>query len=301
MMRRLPKLLTIVLLACSLVLPADAAATKKSATPRKAATPRAVPAKKATPVPYTPEADGRPPSIRAASAIVIDAATGQVLHEVNADQPRPVASTQKLLTALLIAEAGDLSREVQVAASDTWVEPSMLYIKPGEAYSRSALLQILLVKSMNDVARALARDNAGSVEAFAAKMNARAEQLGMSNSNFVNPNGLPAPGQYSTARDMAKVAFTAYRNRTVRQFVAMKKLTWRYNDGRIKEFSNTNRVLKNFAACNGMKTGYTQASGFCLISSASEGGRDVIAVVLGDGRESIWVDSYRLLAWGLSS
>lgn len=251
--------------------------------------------------PFAVAEPGGAPQIRAASAIVIDANSGAVLYQLNADHQRPVASTQKLLTGLIIAEAGNLEGEVRVAAPDTWAEPTMLYIKPGETYIRRRLLEILLVKSMNDVARCLGRDNAGSLEAFAAKMNAKAQQLGMTNSHFVNPNGLPAPGQYSTARDMARVALAAYHNATIRGIVRLKELTWRYNDGRVKQFTNTNRVLKNYALCNGMKTGYTEVSGFCLISSASNGSRDIIAVVLGDARESIWMDSYRLLAWGLAS
>jgi D-alanyl-D-alanine carboxypeptidase (penicillin-binding protein 5/6) len=275
-------------------------ATKKPV--KRSSTAVAPTAKRSEPVePYVAEDPGTPPQVRAASAIVLDAGNGTILHEINADRPRPVASTQKLLTALIIAETGNLDEPVRVAASDTWAEPTMLYIKPGEVYPRRKLLEVLLVKSMNDVARCLARDNAGSVEAFAARMNIRAQQLGMNNSHFVNPNGLPSPGQFSTARDMAKVAAAAYRNPTIRSMVRVKELIWRYNDGRVKQFTNTNRVLKNYALCNGMKTGYTEASGFCLISSASNGSRDVIAVVLGDGRESIWIDSYRLLAWGLSS
>ena len=225
---------------------------------------------------------------------------GRYLHEVNPDQTRPVASTQKLLTALLIAEAGDLDGRIRVEASDTWAEPSKLYLKPGEVYERGQLLRILLVKSMNDVARCLARDNAGSIEAFAQRMNNKARELGMSSSNFVNPNGLPAPGQYSTARDMARVAMAAYRNATIRSIVKMKTLTFRYADGRVHTFDNTNKVLRNFPLCNGMKTGYTEASGFCLISSATQNGRSVIAVVLGDTRQ-IWTDSYRLLAWALEA
>jgi D-alanyl-D-alanine carboxypeptidase (penicillin-binding protein 5/6) len=224
-----------------------------------------------------------------------------VLHAVNPDQKRPVASTQKLLTALIVAESGNLEKVVTIQASDTWAEPSKLDIRPGETYRRSDLLRILLVKSMNDVARALARDNAGSVEAFAAKMNARAEQLGMKNSHFVNPNGLPASGQHSTARDMARVAQAAYRNSTIRNIVRLKELQGQHPDGRVSEFHNTNRVLSSLPACNGMKTGYTQASGFCLISSASGNGRDVISVVLGDSKPYVWTDSHRLLAWGLSS
>jgi D-alanyl-D-alanine carboxypeptidase (penicillin-binding protein 5/6) len=287
------------LLILTFVSPAPAA-TRKPA--KRAATTSATTPKKSEPIePYAVEEPGAPPQVRAASAIVLDVGNGTILHEVNADRPRPVASTQKLLTALIIAEAGNLDEPVRVATPDTWAEPTMLYIKPGEVYTRRRLLEVLLVKSMNDVARCLARDNAGSVEAFAFKMNARAQQLGMNNSHFVNPNGLPTPGQYSTARDMAKVAAAAYRNPLIRSIVRVKELVWRYNDGRVKRFTNTNRVLKNYALCNGMKTGYTEASGFCLISSASNGARDVIAVVLGDGRESIWIDSYRLLAWGLSS
>jgi D-alanyl-D-alanine carboxypeptidase (penicillin-binding protein 5/6) len=119
-------------------------------------------------------------------------------------------------------------------------------------------------------------------------------------SNFVNPNGLPAEGQYSTARDMSKVALAAYRNRLIRGIVNQKFCNWTYNSGRTVTFTTTNLVLKNYALCNGMKTGYTEAAGHCLISSASYGGKDVICVVLGDSK-MIWTDSYRLLNWALSS
>jgi D-alanyl-D-alanine carboxypeptidase (penicillin-binding protein 5/6) len=204
------------------------------------------------------------------------------------------------MTALLVAERGGLEEPVRVAVPDTYAEPSMLYIKPGEVYPRLKLLQVLLVKSMNDVARCLARDNAGSVEAFADRMNQKAQQLGMANSHFVNPNGLPAKGQYSTARDMASLARAAYRNKALRSITCMKSLLWTYPDGHQKVFNNTNRVLSSLSACNGLKTGYTEASGFCLVSSAAAGSREVIAVVLGDKRDAIWTDSHRLLAWGLS-
>ena len=296
-MPRLSLFLSLILSLC-LAGPSALAATKK---PAKRTTPAPAVAKPA-PAPQTfpldPEFDGVP-EVNAGSAIVVDAETGQVLHQVNADQRRPVASTQKLFTALLVAEAGNLDERVRVEASDTWAEPSKLYIKPGNVHTRRAFMNILLVHSMNDVARALARDNAGSVERFAEKMNARAAQLGMRNSHFVNPNGLPAAGQFSTARDMARVAMVAYRNRTIREMVCQKAVLWRYNDGRTRVFETTNKVLKAYPFCNGMKTGYTEAAGRCLISSATRGGRHIIVVVLGDGRD-ITTDSYRLLAWGLA-
>jgi len=241
------------------------------------------------------------PLVRAESVYVIEANTGQVLYQKNAGERRAPASTQKLLTALIIAEAGNLDQPVRVEHIDTEVEPVKLGFKAGETYTRRDLLTVLLVHSTNDVARCLARDNAGSVEAFAAKMNRKAAELGMYESHFVNPNGLPEPAQYSTARDMSKIAQAAYANRTIRGIVATKTLAFRYADGHVRVFENTNRVLKAYPLCNGMKTGYTEAAGKCLIASGAYAGRDIIAVVLGDKTTYIWKDAYHLLAWGLSS
>ena len=239
------------------------------------------------------------PITHATSVIVLDARTGQVLYQKNPDEHRPAASTQKLLTALIVAEAGNLAQPVTVDVSDTWAEPVKLNIQPGETYRRGDLLQVMLIHSVNDVARCLARDNAGSVEDFADKMNRKAAQLGMTESHFVNPNGLPIPGQYSTARDMSKVAFADYHNSLIRSIVCQKEVYFQYADGRVRKFDNTNRVLLSYPLCNGMKTGYTDAAGHCLISSASNGSRDVISVVLGDNGY-VWKDSYALLEWGLS-
>ncbi|MCX7869184.1 MAG: D-alanyl-D-alanine carboxypeptidase [Terrimicrobiaceae bacterium] len=239
------------------------------------------------------------PAIHARSALLFDANTGRVLYKHNENEVMPVASTQKLLTALIIAEAGDLDRQVVIQQSDTLAEPTKLYIKPGETYTRRQLLAALLVKSPNDVARALARDNAGSVEAFAAKMNARMQRLGGVSSNFLNPHGLPAEGQYSTARDMARVARAVYFQPVLREMMRTKYLPFRFNSGRVITLKNTNRVLRTYSFCNGMKTGYTVKSGHCLISSGSHGGRDVIAVVLGSNKTRIWPESTALLAYGL--
>ena len=253
-----------------------------------------------TPAPtdYTP--DGIPKT-GAASVIVVDANNGQTLYEKNPDQIRAAASTQKLLTALIIAERGFLDQPVTVQTVDTMAEPVKLNIKPGDTYQRIDLLRALLVKSPNDVARCLARDNAGSVEAFAGVMNRRARELGAIHSHFVNPNGLPVPDQYSSARDLSLIARAAYANPTIRSIVCLPQLVFRYANGRTRELENTNKVLKRLPYCNGMKTGYTEAAGHCLICSGARPGRDIIVVVLGDSKAGVWRDASALLSWGLWS
>ena len=250
-------------------------------------------------IPTQPSDPNRVPNTRANSVMVMDARTGQILYEKNADQPRPAASTQKLLTALVVADTGYLDRQVTVEPIDTLAEPVKLNIRPGETYQRIDLLRALLVKSPNDVARCLARDNAGTVDAFAEKMNAKAQQLGATHSHFLNPNGLPIPGQYSTARDLAMIARAAYGNPTIRSIVCLPQLVFRYASGRTRELENTNKVLRRLPYCNGMKTGYTEAAGHCLIASGSRPGRDIIVVVLGDTKSGVWADAASLLSWGL--
>ncbi|MEY2538643.1 MAG: hypothetical protein QOG67_2383 [Verrucomicrobiota bacterium] len=249
-----------------------------------------------TPVTTLP---GGVPATKAKSIMMVDARTGQILYEKNPDELRAAASTQKLLTALIVAERGYLDRPVTVEQVDTLAEPVKLNIKPGDTYQRIDLLRALLVKSPNDVARCLARDHSGSIDAFAAVMNQRARELGATHSHFVNPNGLPIPGQYSTARDLSLIARAAYANPTIRSIVCLPQLVFRYANGRTRELENTNKVLKRLPYCNGMKTGYTEAAGHCLIASGARPGRDIIAVVLGDSKSGVWRDASNLLSWGL--
>jgi serine-type D-Ala-D-Ala carboxypeptidase (penicillin-binding protein 5/6) len=245
-----------------------------------------------------PRVSGGAPATDARSVMMVDARTGATLYEKNADEIRPAASTQKLLTALIVAEHGFLDQPVTVEFTDTLAEPVKLNIKPGDTYQRIDLLRALLVKSPNDVARCLARDNAGSIEAFAELMNQRARELGATHSHFVNPNGLPVPGQYSSARDLSIIARAAYANPTIRSIVCLPQLAFRYANGRTRELENTNKVLRRLPYCNGMKTGYTEAAGHCLICSGSRPGRDIIVVVLGDST-AVWRDASALLSWGL--
>lgn len=239
------------------------------------------------------------PVIRAESAIVIDMVSGRILYEKNARSQRAVASTQKLLTALVAIRSGSLKDPVTIAQSDTLVEPSKLYVKAGETYTREALVKALLVKSGNDIALSLARDISGSKEAFAARMNSTARSLGMNQSNFVNPHGLTEPGQYSTALDIAILAREVQKQPFLRDCMRTKSYTFTYADGRTRLLKNTNKVLTRLPYCTGMKTGTTNASGRCLVSSGIYNGKGVIAVVLKSNSANVWTDSEKLLRWAL--
>ena len=238
------------------------------------------------------------PTIYAEAAVVTDASTGVLLYEKNPDEKREVASTQKLLTALLVAEAGDLDSSIKVERTDRQVKPTRLGLGVGREYPRKLLVQSLLVRSGNDVARCLARDHSGGQDDFREAMNARARRLGMGNSHFMNPHGLTEKGQHSTARDMAKLAFVAHGNKHIRRAVAVAELEFPMKERKMK-LRNTNQLLHRLSFVTGMKTGYTEAAGRCLISSATYGDREVIAVVLGSDKRHIWEDSETLLRWSL--
>ncbi len=245
-------------------------------------------------IPRTP-----PPQVVAESVLVVDLATNLNLYAKNADIKRPVASTQKIITALCVLDAGNLDKTVTITNYDSACEPTKLYLKPGEKYTRRELLKVLMVKSANDVSRALARDIGGSVQGFAVLMNRKCQQLGMRNSNFVNPNGLTEPGQYSTARDMSIAARYAYQSPLLRSYFNTQAYNFHYCDGRICKIENTNKLLKKVSFINGMKTGTTNASGRCLISTGEVNGRSVLCVVLKSNSANIWNDSERLLRWAL--
>lgn len=240
------------------------------------------------------------PSVYGKHAAVIDGNTMQFYYKKSADYKIPVASTQKLLTAILVCQAGSLDTELLVPKEVYDVEPTVVGVKPGEIYTRRQILTGLLVRSGNDLAATLAIDNAGSVEAFAAKMNTLAKSLGMNDSNFVNPHGLPAKGQHSTAHDMALAAFEAYQNPEIREIVKKRTFEFVLGSGKVYKLYNTNKVLGTLKSCNGMKTGFTYAAGNCLISSASENGQDRITVMLKSGRPYVYKDSQALLEWSLA-
>ncbi len=239
------------------------------------------------------------PTITAKCAILVDQ-YGRVLYEKNADQRVPVASTQKLLLGIMISQAGNLQQPVTIQDADTWAEPTKMGIKTGQVYTRQELLHTVLIRSSNDIARALARDHSGSVSAFAAAMNVKARQLGMHNSYFTNASGLPTPpGQYSTARDLTKLGAAALKDPFVRNSIRTNSTVFRFSNGTTKTVYNTNQVLRVFPYCTGAKTGYTNAAGRCLVSSATYGRKSVIAVILGSKTPNVWSESEALLRYGL--
>lgn len=277
------------------VCPLASAATKKPAKKAAVATPArtkiAVP--KASPEPLVP---GELPLVAQAAALV-DSKTGNLIYQKRSDQIQYPASTTKILTALLVIEAGDLDKLVTVELADTKVEPSALDIKPGEQFPRRHLLYALLLKSANDVAMCLARDNAGSVAGFSDKMNLRCEQLGAINSHFTNPHGLHDPHHFTTAIDMARISVAAMKNPIFRDIVATPE-AWLLKGEQFVQLRNHNRLLWRFPGCIGLKTGFTNAAQQVLVSSAMREGSEVISVVMHSDRAGIWNDSSSLLLYG---
>jgi D-alanyl-D-alanine carboxypeptidase (penicillin-binding protein 5/6) len=264
------------------------------AAPRKKAARSA-----ATPAPTTPipTAPGEMP-LYADGAIVIDALTGQTLYEKNADQAQFPASTTKIMTALLVIEAGDLERPVEITVEDSKVGESSLYIKPGQTFTRRQMLYGLMLKSANDVAYALGRDNAGTMEEFAKKMTLRAQELGATNTSFRNPHGLHHKEHYCTPRDLAIITRAAMQQPLFRKVVSTRDYDWPAETGPHPLY-NHNKLLKQFPGCTGVKTGYTIPAQQVLASAALRGNREVIAVVMHTNKPGIWQDSMLLLSYGL--
>jgi serine-type D-Ala-D-Ala carboxypeptidase (penicillin-binding protein 5/6) len=249
---------------------------------------------------------GSVPSTEARRVLVIDPdAPEEPLYEKNADLKGAIASTTKIMTALLICETGDLDKIITIEDSDTKCAPVKIGLKKGETYTRRNLLTALMVKSSNDIAQALARDNAGSVEAFVAKMNARAKELGCANTLFINPNGLPPvndqPSPYSTAKELAKITIAADKLKDVREMVKLKSYWFDKSDGTRVPLENTNRVLRTYEYCDGFKTGFTEAAGYCLVASGQRDGRRRIVVILNGERDSWAKDAQALLEWALKA
>lgn len=232
-------------------------------------------------------------AISAQKAILTDANTGRVLYEKDADSRSLIASTTKIMTALIICEQCNVLDRMQIPKEAVGIEGSSIYLREGEVLTLQELLYGLMLHSGNDAAVALAIYCGGTVEGFAQLMNDKARQLGLSGTHFENPNGLDSPGHYSTAKDLATLSAYAMKNPIFVQTVSTKNL----KIGQ-RSLTNHNKLLWRVAGADGVKTGFTKAAGRILVSSAMRDGRRLVCVTINDGND--WQDHATLLENGFS-
>ena len=232
-------------------------------------------------------------AISAQKAIVVDASTGRVLYEKDADSRSLIASTTKIMTALIVCEQCNVLDRMQIPKEAVGIEGSSIYLKEGEVLTVQELLYGMMLHSGNDAAVALAIYCGGTVEGFAELMNDKARLLGMKDTHFVNPSGLDAPEHYSTARDLALLAAYAMKNPVFAKTVSTKTV-----NAAGRSLRNHNKLLWQVEGADGVKTGYTRAAGRILVSSAVRQGRRLVAVTINDGND--WVDHASMLSDGFS-
>jgi serine-type D-Ala-D-Ala carboxypeptidase (penicillin-binding protein 5/6) len=248
---------------------------------------------------FSPDED-----LTARAAVLMDAATGKILYQKDADLRLPPASTTKVITAILALESGrKLSDSLTVSKSATRVPASKLYLRPGQSLTIEDLLYGILLASANDASMVLAEGLSGSVERFTELMTKRAHELGATNSHFTNPHGLTAPDHYSTARDLAVLFRYAMKNATFRQIVQTKissvnsaAAVRRKAVVRRVSVRNHNRLLWNFDGAIGGKTGYTHAAQKCFVGAVVRNGVTLIVSIL--GARDQWGDTKKLLEYG---
>lgn len=246
-----------------------------------------------------PAPKGAPPACSAASMALLEPESGSFLALHNADERRPMASTTKIMTALVVLETLPREQVITVPREAVGTEGSSIYLYEGERISVNTLLYALLLSSANDAAVALALAAGGSIEGFAAMMNEKAVQLGLSDTHFCNPHGLHDEAHYTTARDLARLCAAALKDERFAQIAATRRFTApQEGTGATRLFLNHNRLLRTYDGAIGGKTGFTKAAGRCLVSAARRNGLTLIAVTLSDPND--WRDHTALLDFGFS-
>lgn len=233
-------------------------------------------------------------SVSARYACVIDALTGNILYEKNAHDRHSMASTTKIMTALVALENKNLSDIVKVSSNAAGTEGSSIYLKAGEEISLEHLLYGLMLASGNDAAIAIAEHVGGSVDGFAKMMTEKAKSLGLKNTSFKNPNGLDADGHFTTAYDLAIITKAALENEKFKEIVSTKtKNISNSNESYMRSLTNHNKLLNLYNGCIGVKTGYTKKTGRCLVSAAERDDFRLIAVTLNAPDD--WNDHKKML------
>ncbi len=227
-----------------------------------------------------------PFEMECASALLVEQDSGQIIFEKNADEKRPVASVTKIMTILLAIEAvedGRISLEdsVVISANAAGMGGSQVLLDAGETQTVDVLLKSMIVGSANDAAVALAEHICGSVQVFVTRMNERAIELNMGDTRFVNTTGLPAEGQYTTARDVARMAMELAEHELYYRYSTIWLDEVVHDSGRTTSLTNTNRLIRLYDGCDGLKTGSTNEAGYCMAATAKRGDMRLIAVVLG--------------------
>lgn len=237
------------------------------------------------------------PILNSRSAVIYDRRTNEILWGKKEDEKRPMASTTKIMTAIVVLENGNLKDTVQVSKKAAGTGGSRLGLKANDKVSVQDLLYGLLLVSGNDSAVALAEYISGTVENFANKMNAKAQELGLVNSHFVSPHGLDKQEHYTTAYELAKLTDYALENKKFAEIVNTKYYTANLG-GRTKNLSNTNELLGNLEGVNGVKTGFTNGANRCLVTSVTRNNMSIITVVLGaDTKKNRTADSIKLIEY----
>ena len=238
--------------------------------------------------------------VSAQSAVLIDADSGQVLYQKNANERLPMASTTKIMTALCAVELADVGDVITVDARAVGIEGSSAFLQKGEKLTLLQLLYALLLQSANDAAAAIAIGTAGSMEAFANEMNRKADELGLVDTHFDNPHGLDSEEHYTTATELALIARAALNHPTLRAICATRSITIPgTNEGEVRTLVNHNKMLRSYEGAIGVKTGFTKRSGRCLVSAAEREGLTLIAVTLSAPDD--WNDHTRMLDAGFAA
>jgi len=241
------------------------------------------------------------PAIASPSAIVVNMTTGRVLFEKNASKQRPMASTTKIMTCVLILEQMELDTKVEVSAEAAGTSETVPWLREGDILTVDDLLHALMVRSSNPAAVALAEACSGSLEAFVDAMNTKAKELGLHDTHFVHPSGLDRDGHLSTAADMAELARYAMLDEKFRELVSTKKYVIRLPGRDPVVCENTNKLLGEVEWVTGVKTGLTPRAEQCLVGSGTKDGVNVVSVILGQPSSRVcWEESKALLEYGFS-
>lgn len=239
------------------------------------------------------------PSISAKSAVLVNADTNITVFSKNGDTVLPMASTTKIMTCIVAIETGELDRRVRIPREAVGIEGTSLYLCEGDVLTMRDLLYGMMLRSANDCALAVALEIGGSIEGFATLMNEKATQLGLINTHFTNPHGLPDEEHYTTAEDLAHLAVFAMENEEFAKIVSTLEYRVEINGGEtVKPVKNHNKMLRTYDGAVGVKTGFTKASGRCLVSAAERNGVRMVAVTL--DAPSDWSDHTALLDLGFS-